>query len=111
MNLISLTAKNKFTFEKKLFERVSSLFVETIPKNHYEQINRNDKYLSEAYYPEDVWPGHSYFITTDNCDKGYRWRYEIRPLLEEYIRDGVLKPEAIEELQKIEEKLFSNENS
>ncbi len=103
--------KNKFTFEKKLFERVSSLFVETIPKNHYEQINRNDKYLSEAYYPEDVWPGHSYFITTDNCDKCYRWRYEIRPLLEEYIRDGVLKPEAIEELQKIEEKLFSNENS
>lgn len=100
-----------FRFAKDLFIDVSELFVEKIPADPSTPIKPNEKFLSEAYYPEDVWPGHSYFITSEKCDIKYRWYYEIRPLLEEYIRDGVLKPAAIEELQKIEEKLFSNENS
>lgn len=103
--------ETNFGFAKNLFEKVSELFVEKIPTAPSAPIKRNEKYLSEAYYPEDVWPGHSYFITSDRCDIKYRWYYEIRPLLEEYIRDGVLKSEAIEELQRIEDGLSTNENS
>lgn len=89
-------------FQVELFTAVSQLFIEELPKTPEFPVKRNEKYLSEAYNPEDVWPGHSYFVTNSRCDIGYRWRYEIRPLLEEYIRDGVLKPEAIEAIDTIE---------
>lgn len=89
-------------FQEKLFNDVSRLFIERLPDTPASPVTRNEKYLSEAYNPEDVWPGHSYFVTNSRCDIGYRWRYEIRPLLEEYIRDGVLKPEAIEAIENIE---------
>lgn len=101
-NDFSDTNKNNLTFAKKLFIAVSSLFVKNPESDFSNPIQRNDKYLSEAYYPEDVWPGHSYFVISDKCNIEYRWNYEIRPLLEEYIRDGVLKAEAIEEVQRIE---------
>jgi len=60
--------------------------------------------LSEEYKPEDVWIGHSYFLMQDEEDNtSNRLLYEIIPLLEEYIRDGVLTAEAqdvIDELYK-----------
>ena len=60
--------------------------------------------LSEEYKPEDVWIGHSYFLMQDEEDNtSNRLLYEIIPLLEEYVRDGVLTVEAqdvIEELYK-----------
>lgn len=90
-------------FDKKLFEEVSKLFVAEIPAEG-EPVERSD-YLSEAYEPEDVWPGHSYFVTTPTCDIRSRWRYEIKPLLEEYIRDGVLRVEVKEQIRAIEKRL------
>ena len=62
--------------------------------------------LSEEYKPEDVWIGHSYFLMQDEEDEdntSNRLLYEIIPLLEEYVRDGVLTAEAqdvIDELYK-----------
>ena len=34
-----------------------------------------------------------------------RWRYEVKPLLLEYVRDGVLKPEALARIRAMEEEL------
>ena len=62
--------------------------------------------LSEEYRPEDVWIGHSYFLMKDEAGenlKKERLLYEIIPLLEEYVRDGVLTKDStstINELRK-----------
>lgn len=92
-------------FQSALFTRVSELFIKEIPENGA-PVERNDRdFLSEAYDPEDVWPGHSYFVTTPDIDVWSRWQFEIKPLLEEYVRDGVLRAEVKEEIKKIEEEL------
>ena len=98
-------------FDKKLFKKVSSLFVKNFDKYKESGWDKTMKLepaktLSDGYKPEDVWIGHSYFLMQD--EKGEdntsnRLLYEIIPLLEEYVRDGVLTAEAqgvIDELYK-----------
>lgn len=86
-------------FDKELFRKVSLLFV----NNYDEYVAEPSKALeraetlSEDFKPEDVWIGHSYFLMEDENGKDItrdRILYEIIPLLEEYVQDGVLKPEA-----------------
>lgn len=83
-------------FNSELFEKVSHLFVKNY--NEYKETNFRIDFrleaadtLSEDFKPEDVWIGHSYFIMENEEEKHYRLFYEIIPLLEEYVRDGVLK--------------------
>ena len=72
------------TFDEKLFNSVQKIF-------------DNQTWLSEEFDKRDVAIGHSYFITHANPKNGMsremRIKYEIRPLLEEYIKDGILKKE------------------
>lgn len=98
-------------FDEELFELVSSLFVKNFgdyKESGWDQTMKLEPAdtLSEEYKPEDVWIGHSYFLMQDEegedntCN---RLLYEIIPLLEEYVRDGVLTAEAqdvIDELYK-----------
>ena len=85
---------------KELFKAVSSLFVKNFDSIDWANpaLQRSD-YLASDFRPEDVWLGHSYFITND-IDKGgdeqlkIKLEYEIRPLLKEYIKDGVLNESA-----------------
>lgn len=74
-------------FEKELFIEVSKLFV-TDP--FAEKLNPS-QFLSSEFRPQDVWLGHSYFIRKKNVGPEVRLKYEIIPLLEEYVKDGVLK--------------------
>ena len=71
-------------FDEKLFKSVQDIF-------------DNHTWLSEEFDKRDVAIGHSYFITYDDPTKGMsrdmRIKYEVRPLLEEYIKDGILKKE------------------
>jgi 5-methylcytosine-specific restriction enzyme B len=99
-------------FNKELFRKVSLLFV-----NNYDEYveSGNDQSLpleaadtlSEDFKPEDVWIGHSYFIMEDEDGEDItqdRLLYEIIPLLEEYVQDGVLTANAqntIKELYEI----------
>lgn len=96
-------------FDEELFELVSSLFVKNF--NDYKESEWDQTMylepadtLSAEYKPEDVWIGHSYFLMQDEEDNtSKRLLYEIIPLLEEYVRDGVLTAEAqdvIDELYK-----------
>ena len=98
-------------FNEELFELVSSLFVKNFDEykeSGWDQTLKLESAdtLSEEYKPEDVWIGHSYFLMQgeegeDNTSN--RLLYEIIPLLEEYVRDGVLTAEAqdvIDELYK-----------
>lgn len=98
-------------FNEELFELVSSLFVKNFDEYKESGWDQTMKLepadtLSEEYKPEDVWIGHSYFLMQDEEDEdntSNRLLYEIIPLLEEYVRDGVLMVEVqdvIDELYK-----------
>ena len=98
-------------FNEELFELVSSLFVKNFDEYKESGWDQTMKLepadtLSEEYKPEDVWIGHSYFLMQDEEGEDNtinRLLYEIIPLLEEYVRDGVLTAEAqdvIDELYK-----------
>lgn len=98
-------------FNEELFEKVSSLFVKNFDDYKESGWDLTMKLepadtLSEEYKPEDVWIGHSYFLMQDEegeDNTSNRLLYEIIPLLEEYVRDGVLTAEAqdvIDELYK-----------
>ena len=63
-------------FAKSLFDSVANLFKDN---------------LSPEFKKEDVQLGHSYFIIN------IRWEYEIKPILLEYVKDGVLIGQDIED--------------
>lgn len=65
---------------KNLFEKVANLF--------------SHKYLSPDFHKNDVQIGHSYFIVKDDSELTTKWQYEIKPILNEYIKDGILLSEA-----------------
>ena len=84
-------------FYTDLFSAVKALFT----KDEYQ--SKSD-FISQEFDPKDVTLGHSYFIdkTKDGGDIKTRWNYEIKPILLEYIRDGVLKESALEQVISIE---------
>ena len=75
-----LTSELGNQFESTLFAKVTNLF------------NTN---LSSEFKKEEVQLGHSYFITK-NTPIDIRWEYEIKPILLEYVKDGILIGEGIE---------------
>ncbi len=89
-------------FHKHLFDDVALLFVPRI--------------LSDDFKAAEVQLGHSYFIQQYEKDMDgniirekpfdfkLRMRYEIFPLLREYLRDGVFTEEAEEKLSELEYK-------
>jgi MoxR-like ATPase len=82
-------------FELELFKQVSALFIQNF--DEYVQDNtvelKLSEHLSEEFRPEDVWLGHSYFIKGES-DFALRKKYEIVPILKEYVKDGILKKSA-----------------
>ena len=95
-------------FDKNLFKAVSELFIENYDE-HISNPNielKGAQTLSPEFKPEDVWLGHSYFITK-NTPINIRWEYEIKPILFEYVKDGILVGEGIETTIN---NLINNEN-
>ena len=98
-------------FNAELFEKVSRLFVKNFDAYKASGWDASMRLLpadtlSDEYRPEDVWIGHSYFLMQDEegvDNTRERILYELIPLLEEYVRDGVLTADAqavIDELYK-----------
>ena len=79
-------------FAKSLFDKVANLFKDN---------------LSPEFKKEDVQLGHSYFITK-HTPINIRWEYEIKPILLEYVKDGILVGEGIETTIN---NLINNENT
>ncbi|MBK9793158.1 MAG: AAA family ATPase [Sphingobacteriales bacterium] len=65
---------------KELFKLVSILF--------------EKDYLAPDFNKEDVQIGHSYFIVKDENELKLKIQYEIAPLLNEYVKDGLLMENA-----------------
>lgn len=73
-------------FNEDVFLKVKKLFLD--------ENNKNSEHLSEEFEAKDVQLGHSYFIYTEDNFK-YNLDYEIKPILKEYVTDGILKSSAL----------------
>jgi 5-methylcytosine-specific restriction enzyme B len=86
---------------KGLFKKVSELFIEG-----YDSINwsnpelKKSKYIAQDFNPADIWIGHSYFMAkeaeprnleNERKELQLKLEYEIKPLLREYVKDGILR--------------------
>lgn len=102
-------------FNSSLFEEVAKLFIgnyDDYEQDHNVAPIRSD-YLADDINPTDVWIGQSYFLMDDNgkdCTE-LRIKYEIIPILEEYIRDGIFKD--VDKVKATIEELkgYNNENA
>ena len=59
-----------------------------------------DEYTSPEFDQNDIQIGHSYFLVDDD-EIGLKLKYEIKPLLLEYIKDGVLLESAREKVKDL----------
>jgi hypothetical protein len=94
---------------QNLFKKVSELFVK-----NYDTINwlkpelESSNFLVGDFKPEDVWIGHSYFLTEKKDDSSallelkLKLQYEIKPLLKEYVKDGILTGTAEKEIKELD---------
>lgn len=89
----NLIGETDIIFDDKLFNTVKALFTAD------EYITRSE-YLSQEFDPKDVALGHSYFIdkSKEGGSMNIRLEYEIKPILFEYVKDGVLIGDTIKNL-------------
>lgn len=82
-------------FQVETFKTISSLFIKNLDAYLLDNniVLEKSEHLSDEFNPKDVWLGHSYFISKDE-DFNIRKRFEIKPILEEYVKDGILKKSA-----------------
>jgi hypothetical protein len=103
-----LSDDEDIVFDSKLFSSVKALFTTDDYKTH--SLN-----LSKEFEPKDVALGHSYFIQqyekdekgkedkTKPIDFQMRLDYEIKPILLEYVKDGILiGKDIIEKIEQLE---------
>ena len=87
-----------------IFKEVSELFINDFDEYlRLKEILPASETLSADFRPEDVWIGHSYFISKkENSDENLsdleaksilinKLKYEVLPILKEYIKDGILQ--------------------
>jgi len=103
----NLSREKDVEFAADLFKTVSELFIKDFDLEvdynlSHVQLERS-LHLSEEFDPKDVWLGHSYFIdkAVDGGDMQTRLDYEIKPILKEYVRDGILKTTALDIIEKL----------
>ncbi len=73
-----------------LFRKVSGLF--------YEKVSTDDAsivYLQSDFKANEVQLGHSYFLADSEEQLKLKLEYEIKPLLFEYVKDGILDQRAL----------------
>jgi len=79
----SVVAAQKLPLALTIFDQLAGVFVEHVPDDSL-----------------DLLPGHAYFLATDEEALCQRFRYELVPLLDEYLRQGLIGP-AASELQAV----------
>ncbi|MBS1666718.1 MAG: AAA family ATPase [Bacteroidetes bacterium] len=79
---------------KALYANVSKLFNE-------EKTVDKPTYLQSDFKAKDVQLGHSYFLANTHSELKMKLEFEIKPILFEYVKDGVLSPEAEKEIKAL----------
>lgn len=75
-----------------------------------ELFEKNNGCISPDYHPDDVAIGHSYFLVKDDEELKHKIKYQVIPILEEYVKDGVLLEAAKDKIKKIEEAVTESSN-
>lgn len=78
---------DNFSIGNSLYKVVEDLFTE--------------KYVSPEFNIQDIKIGHSYFIAKDDNDLKRKLEYQVKPLLKEYVKDGVLNENTLEMIEKL----------
>lgn len=60
-----------------------------------------EEHLSADFQKEDVMIGHSYFLVKDKAALAIKLEYEIKPILKEYLKDGVLNESASKSIENL----------
>lgn len=94
---IDLSEDESPNFASELFLDVKNLFTT-------DDYQTRSIYLSQEFDPKDVALGHSYFIdrSAEGGSIDIRLKYEIKPILFEYVKDGVLKENALEKIRSLQ---------
>ena len=79
----SVVAAQNLPLALRVFDQLAGVFVEHAPEDSL-----------------DLLPGHAYFLATNEAELCRRFRYELVPLLDEYLRQGLVGP-AASELQAV----------
>ena len=79
---------------KELYAVVSKLFNE-------EKTADKPAYLQSDFKAKDVQLGHSYFLVDTLSELNMKLEFEIKPILFEYVKDGVLSQEAEKEIKAL----------
>lgn len=77
-------------FQSTEFHKVSTLFVKEIKTSTEELVASEHLSLEFQDRPQDIWLGHSYFFKKANVAFSLRLKYEVVPILQEYVKDGIL---------------------
>ncbi|MDR4892687.1 MULTISPECIES: AAA family ATPase [unclassified Chryseobacterium] len=77
---------------KSLFSKVADLFNEDETKTVY---------LQSDFKAKEVQLGHSYFLAETEKQLEVKLEFEIIPLLNEYVKDGILSENALAEIQNL----------
>lgn len=72
-----------------LFDSVAALF-------------KDRQYFSPDYHADDVQIGHTYFMAKSRQHLSLNLTHQIIPILREYVKDGVLRPEATAKFDELE---------
>lgn len=92
---VEVIKKYGFPDGEKLFNEVATLFYKDGEKS-----KSSASTLSPEFYPDDVQPGHTYFMKEKPEELAKLFAYQVFPLLREYYKDGILTKNS---------KLFSGE--
>lgn len=72
---------------KALFRKIADLF--------------SDEFLSPDFNKKDVMIGHSYFLVKSDDELKIRLEFEIKPILREYLKDGIFLESASEKIEAL----------
>jgi len=75
----AVVASQELPLATETFDRLSDVFVEHAPEDAL-----------------DLLPGHAYFLAANEKELKNRFRHELLPLLDDYLRQGLLGPAAAE---------------
>jgi len=77
----------------ELFKAVGGLFVERDLNGELTR-KRASTTLNAEFHPDDVQPGHTYFMARTPEELAAKFSYQLYPLLREYAKDGILMEES-----------------
>ena len=66
-----------------------------------EVVSLFEEHLSADFQKEDVMIGHSYFLVKDEAALAIKLEYEIKPILKEYLKDGILTESASTSIENL----------